>query len=929
MTAPAKTLYLIDGHGFIFRAFHALPPLTRPDGTPVGAVLGFCNILLRVLEEAGDAHIGVIFDPSGGNFRHQIYDQYKANRSEPPEDLKPQFNLVKEATDAFGLVRLEQKGFEADDLIATYTRLAVERGYEVRIISADKDLMQLVRDGVRLVDPIKFTTVGPEQVMEKFGVTPDKVVDVQALAGDSSDNVPGVPSIGIKTAAELINTYGSVENLLANVEQIKQPKRREVLTTHADMARISKKLVALDDNAPLPKDFDELCPHTPDLSQLAPFLKTQGFRSVIARVEKKWGFNAEAFAAPAPVATHTNDDNGNTKAPQAIVERHYALVTTEAELDQWIKRAYAAGIIAIDTETNDLTPARANLVGISMAVAPGHACYIPVGHSQEHSLFAEPDNKDFVQLDKKLVMQKLKPLLEDAAILKVGQNIKYDWQMFAKEGVHITPLDDTMVMSYVLDGSQHGHGMDELAQLHLNETLISYNDVAGTGKNKKTLDQLTPSDVRDYASEDADITLRLYHFLQPRLVTEKRMALYHEVDKPIVSLLAEMELTGITVDKNVLQKLDAEFLVKIEQAEKNIFEHAGVEFNLASPKQLGDVLFNTLGLPGGKKTKTGAYSTDAKTLEELAAQGHDIVDDIIQHRQLAKLRSTYTQTLQDQIVQRTGRVHTSFNLTVTNTGRLSSTDPNLQNIPIRTEEGRMIRTAFVAAPGHKLLSVDYSQIELRLVAEMAGIKRLQDAFKNDQDIHALTASEVFGIPLAEITSETRRAAKAINFGIIYGISGFGLAKQLGTDVGTASAYIKQYMQRFPELAAYMDKTKAYAKQHGCVTTLLGRTIHMPGITSKNGAERAFAERQAINAPIQGTAADIMKLAMTNVARVIRDQNLPAKILLQVHDELVIEARADAAEQIGEIVKLAMQNAYVMNTPLIAECGIGNNWDQAH
>ena len=922
MADTHNTLYLIDGHGFIFRAFHALPPLTRPDGTPVGAVMGFCNILLRVLEEAKDAHIAVVFDPSGPNFRNEIYDQYKANRSEPPEDLKPQFAIVKEATDAFGIVRLEKTGFEADDLIATYTREAVERGYDVRIISSDKDLMQLIRDGVRLVDPLKFTLIGPDEVMTKFGVTPDKVVDIQALAGDSIDNVPGVPSIGVKTAADLINTYGSVENLLENLDQIKQPKRREVLTTHADMARISKQLVRLDDQVELPLAFDELCPHTPDFTKLAPFLRLNGFRNLLNRVEKRWGLEA-------PAEQESIRLEQEEPVVAEIVERHYELVTTTEQLDKWIARAFESGVMAVDTETNHLTPSRADLVGISLATAPGHACYIPVGHIKSSDLFAENNDADYTQLDKQLVMQKLKPLLEDESVLKVGQNLKYDWQMFAQHDIRITPIDDTMVMSYALDGSTHGHGLDELAQLHFGEELITYDSLTGKGKARKTLDELPPMAVRDYASEDADITLRLYHKLSPRLISEQRMALYHEIDKPIVTLLAEMELRGITVDKNKLQSLSSIFLEKMTQAEQNIYAHAGMEFNLASPKQLGDVLFKNLGLPGGKKTKTGAYSTDAKTLEELALKGHDIVDDIIQWRQLAKLRSTYSESLQEQISERDNRVHTSFTLTITNTGRLSSTDPNLQNIPIRTEEGRLIRTAFVAAPGHKLISIDYSQIELRLVAEMAGLKRLQEAFRNNVDIHALTASEVFGIPLDEVSSERRRAAKAINFGIIYGISGFGLAKQLNTDNATAAAYIKLYMQRFPELAQYMEQTKAFAKQHGYVQTLLGRTVHVPGITSKNGAERAFAERQAINAPIQGTAADIMRLAMTAVDRVIRDQNLPAKVLLQVHDELVIEVAENAVETVGNAAKTAMENCFVMNTPLIAEWGSGNNWDEAH
>jgi DNA polymerase-1 len=917
-----KTLYLIDGHGFIFRAFHALPPLTRNDGTPVGAVLGFCNILMRVLDEAEGELIGVVFDPSGGNFRHEIYPEYKANRSAPPEDLIPQFSIVREAVEAFGLVALEKKGFEADDLIATYTREAVERNMDVRIISSDKDLMQLIRDGVRLIDPIKFSTIGPEQVMEKFGVIPEKVVDIQALAGDSTDNVPGVPGIGVKTAAELINTFGDLDTLLASTAQIKQPKRREVLESHAEMARISRRLVQLDDHAPLPKEFDELCSHTPDLQRLMPFLQFNGFRSLSSRVEKKW----DGISAPyIPV----EEKPVETPAAPTNTKRDYELVITEQDLDRWIKLIKDAGHVSIDTETNHLTPTRADMVGISMAVHAGHACYIPVGHKKGTDLFSETAGREFQQLDKKLVLQKLKPVLEDKSILKIGQNIKYDWQVFAKDGVILDPIEDTMVISYVLDSGKNGHGLDELSQIHLGQQLIAYTDVAGKGKNQKTFDIMLPEEIREYASEDADMCLQLYDRLFPRLVSEKRTQLYQEVDKPCVRLLAEMEFKGITVDPKVLKRLSADFDTKIQAAEKSVFKQAGQEFNLASPKQLGDVLFGNLGIPGGSKTKTGAWSTDAKTLEDVAAQGHAIVDDILQYRQLSKLKSTYTDALQEEINPATGRVHTSYALTLTNTGRLSSSDPNLQNIPIRTEEGRSIRTAFVAAPGHKLISADYSQIELRLIADMAGIPRLQQAFHDNIDIHTMTAAEVLGVPLDQVTSESRRAAKAINFGIIYGISGFGLARQLRTDNSTAIAYIKKYMQRFPELAEYMDKTKKFAKAHGYVETLMGRQIFMPGILSKNGAERGFAERQAINAPIQGTAADIMKMAMSAVDRALKKNKLPADILLQVHDELVVEAKTEAIDEVGKTIKQAMESVFKLNVPLVVEWGAGDNWNEAH
>lgn len=919
-----RTLYLIDASGFIFRAFHAFPPLTRADGTPVGAVMGFCNILLRVLDEVGDDLIAVIFDAKRDNFRYQIYPEYKANRGETPPELVPQFPLVREATDAFGLTAIEQEGYEADDIIAAYTVMAAKQGMQVRIISSDKDLMQLVDDThVRLVDPIKFTLLGPEQVKEKFGVTPDKVVDVQALAGDSSDNVPGVPSIGIKTAAELINHFGTLEELLARTAEIKQPKRREALEQNADKARISKRLVQLASDMALPLPMEELRAHTPDSDRLIPFLQAQGFRSLLSRIERKWGPGTGATSlavTPAPAVP---------VVATTAAEQNYELVNTEEQLQLWVKNITDAGIVAIDTETNSLTPAKADLVGISMSYAPGKACYIPLGHHGSTDLFAQDQTKGIVQLSKDVVAKALRPIFENPAILKIGQNLKYDWQMFEAMGLEIKGFDDTMVMSYCLDGGNHGHGLDELSSLHLGRNLISYSDVAGKGKAKKTFDELSPEAVKDYAAEDADMCLQLYRVLQPRLVAEKRMSLYMDVDKPIIPILSKMEQTGILVDKAVLNNLSTVFAEKMGASEQKIFKHAGTEFNLASPKQLGDVLFNTLGLPQEKTTKTGAFSTDARTLEELSLQGHTIVDDILHWRQLSKLKSTYTDALQEQINPRTNRVHTSFTITVTNTGRLSSTDPNLQNIPIRTEEGRLIRTAFIAPPGQKILSVDYSQIELRLIAEMAGIDRLKQAFHDNIDIHALTASEVFGIPLAEMTSERRRAAKAINFGIIYGISGFGLAKQLGTDNSTAANYIKLYMQRFPELAAYMSNTKKFAKENGYVLTQLGRPVYMPGILSKNGAERAFAERQAINAPIQGTAADIMKLGMIAVDRVLQDKKLPARLLLQVHDELVLEVDDAAAEEVAAEVKRAMENVIKMDVPLVAEAGIGLNWDTAH
>lgn len=922
-------LYLIDGSGFIFRAYHALPPLTRPDGTPVGAVMGFCNMMLRALDEVGQGLIAVVFDSKRAtNFRNEIYPAYKANRSEPPEDLVPQFQLVRDATKAFGITCIELERFEADDLIAAYTKEAVARGHEVRILSTDKDMMQLIKDGVRLVDPLKFSLIGPDEVMAKFGVLPKDVIDVQALAGDSTDNVPGVPGIGVKTAAELIHTFGSLEALLGRTSEIKQPKRREVLEANADLARISKQLVRLDEDAPLCVPFEELQPHTPDMNALTIFLQEQGFRSLLGRIEKRWGLGgaqgvAENLLRDFPVSPV---ESATLVAPKDV---QYTLVNDENVLRDWVRRATEKGVIAIDTETNHLTPSQANLVGISLCVTPGQACYIPVGHNPEQDLLGERSDRT-LQLPVQKIIDILNPLLRDQSVLKIGQNLKYDWQVLIAHGFAAPmPFDDTMVMSYVLDGGRNGHGMDELAERHLGITPIPYGEIAGKGKNKKTFDQLPAEAVRDYAAEDADVTLRLYETLQPRLLAEQRMRIYHDIDKPLVPILSAMEYAGILVDQEVLKKLSADFSKRIEVAEENVFAQAGVRFNLGSPKQLGDVLFNNLGLPGGKKTKTGAFATDVKVLEDLALQGHDIVDSILNWRQLSKLKSTYTDALQQQINPKTGRVHTSFAQAVTNTGRLSSTDPNLQNIPIRTEEGRLIRTAFVAPKGRVLVSIDYSQIELRLIAEMADIKRLQQAFRDGVDIHALTASEVFGIPIAELTPERRRAAKAINFGIVYGISGFGLARQIGTDPGTASQYIKMYMQRFPELANYMERTKKFAKSHGYVETLFGRKCFMPGITSKNGAERAAAERQAINAPIQGTAADLMKMAMIAVDNAIREQNLPATLLLQVHDELVLEVDEAAVDNVIAVLKHAMENVAQLNAPLLVEAGKGPNWQEAH
>lgn len=930
---PDKTLYLIDGSGFIFRAYHALPPLTAPDGTPVGAVLGFSNMLVKLLKDFQARHIAVVFDAARRNFRYDLYADYKANRAETPEDLIPQFPLIREATRAFSVPAVEQEGFEADDLIAAYAKQARAGGYQVVIVGSDKDLYQLIREGVRMYDPMKSAFVGPAEVMEKFGVPPEKVVDVQALAGDSTDNVPGVPGIGVKTAAQLIGEYGSLDALLERAAEIKQPKRREALTLHAEDARLSRKLVTLDDNAPLPAPVDALETASSDTPDRTAFLKKMGFKSLLARL----GAQAAPTQAVQPHTPEAHEGNEPDTPPPASVNR-YVLINDLGTLHQWVDAAYESGVLAIDTETTDLTPARARLVGISLCARIGQAAYIPLGHTREGEgeLFAaSPDagapspapGPDQLPLEK--VMATLKPLLEDPSVLKVGHNIKYDLQMFAAHGVEVSPVDDTMLMSYVLDGTAHGHGMDELSALFCDHKTITYDEVTGTGKNRIPFDRVPILKALDYAAEDAEITFRLHTLLKPRLAREHVLRVYEDIERPIIPVIAAMERTGVRVDPAVLKALSADFARRLQDLEREIHALAGHPFNVASPRQIGTVLFEEMGLEGGKKTKTGEWSTAANILEIMAEQNLPIAQKILDWRQLSKLRSTYTEALLADINPASGRVHTSFSMALTNTGRLSSSDPNLQNIPIRTEEGRKIRAAFVAAPEWVMLSVDYSQVELRLAAELAGVEALKTAFRNGVDIHALTASQVFGVPLESVTSDQRRQAKAINFGIIYGISAFGLARQIGCDNGTANAFIRQYMSRFPELAAYMEARREEARTYGFVRTLYGRKCVISGIHSKNQAERAFAERQAINAPLQGTAADIMKRAMARMPKALRDEGLQARMLLQVHDELVFEAPEKEVEKTALAVRRVMESVAVLDVPLLAEAGWGPNWAQAH
>lgn len=930
--ADDRPLYLVDGSGFIFRAYHALPPLTRPDGTPVGAVMGFCNMLHKLVQDHPSARIAVIFDTARIGFRHDIYPEYKANRPPPPEDLIPQFPLVRDAARAFGLPTVELEGYEADDLIATYARLAQEKNIEVVVVSSDKDLMQLVREGVGMFDPMKQMRIGPDQVREKFGVAPDKVIDVQALCGDSVDNVPGVPGIGIKTAAQLIAEYGSLEELLARTSEIKQPKRRETLEQSRDLALISKKLVTLCDTAPVPVPIEALSPTAPYAPELRQFLEQQGFKSLVTRMP--FGKSSPVVApssASAPTKTEPAAPRPVTPINPQHVAPDYTLVTTATQLSDWLKDADETGLLAFDTETTGLTPARVDLVGISLATRAGRACYIPLGHGKKADLFADSNDSAPNQPALSEIVAALAPYLTNSSILKIGHNAKFDIQMLELAGFgSITPVDDTMLLSYVLDGTAHGHGLDELAALWCGHTMISYDEVTGTGKSRISFAEVPLDKACAYAAEDADFTLRLYAALKPRIAEEKMAGVYEDIERPLVQVIADMEMNGIKVDPSVLRRLSQHFGERIAELEKNIHALAGHPFNIASPKQLGVVLFEEMGLPGGSKTKTGEWSTAADVLEKLGREeGNEFVAHILDWRHLSKLRSTYTESLQDAINQKNGRVHTSFAMALTNTGRLSSSDPNLQNIPIRTEEGRLIRTAFVADQGNVLLSADYSQIELRLVAEMAGIEALKSAFINGEDIHARTASEVMGIPLADVNADLRRKAKAINFGIIYGISGFGLAKQLDCSVSEASAYIRTYMERFPELSQFMEKSKQEARDFGYVKTLFGRKCVIAGIADKNPARRNFAERQAINAPLQGTAADLVKMAMIRIDRMIKEKGLAAKMVLQVHDELVLEIPENKVEDIIPLIRAGMEGVARFSIPLEVGTGVAKNWADAH
>ena len=938
MSDSQEELFLVDGSGFIFRAYFAMTysgrgDMTNPEGVPVSAVFGFTQMLMKLLKDYHAPYIAVIFDPPGGSFRNNLYPEYKANRDAPPEDLIPQFPLVRDATRAFDIPAIEQAGYEADDLIAAYTKSALEKGKKVVIVSSDKDLMQLVQPGVRMLDPMKNKWVGEAEVMEKFGVPPEKVTDVQALAGDSTDNIPGVPGIGVKTAAQLIDEYGSLEELLARSEEIKQPKRREKLIDHAEDARISMQLVTLDQNAPMPVPLEELKSHDPNKPALMDFLQEHAFNSIIKRLGGDV-IPTERTRAEESDLTSDASMNARDDVPK-IEDNQYTLINDEKTLQEWIDQAYQHGAVCIDTETTALTPSKANLVGVSLSSEVGKAAYIPLGHVAEQAdLLGESQGSDIPQLDMGKALELLKPLLEDPSVMKIAHNMKYDWQIFAKHGIHVHPCDDTMLISYVLDGSSHKHSMDALAQQYLDFEPIKYEEVAGKGKAQVTFDKVDIEKALDYAAEDAEITLRLYKLLKPRLVTEKMVSVYENIERPLIPIIAQMELEGIKVDPAILKSMSTDFGKRIADLEAEIHALAGSPFNIGSPKQIGEILFDQMGLQGGKKTKTGQYSTDVKTLEELALQGHEIVQKILDWRGLSKLKSTYTDALQDEMNPATGRVHTSYHMTGTSTGRLASSDPNLQNIPIRTEDGRKIREAFIADTGNTLLSVDYSQVELRLAAEMAGVEALKAAFKDGVDIHTLTASQVFDVPLEEVSSEIRRQAKAVNFGIIYGISGWGLAKQLGCDPGDASDFIKRYLARFPEINDYMEEKKDEARSHSFVKTLYGRKCFTPNINAKIPAQRGGSERAAINAPLQGTAADIMKIAMAKMPEALQKAGLDAKMLLQVHDELIFEVPNAQLEETSRLVKEVMESAFEImgvkiSVPLQAEAGSGQSWAQAH
>ena len=925
-------LHLIDGSGFIFRAYHALPPLTRKsDGLPVGAVSGFCNMLFKIIEDQkgsnAPTHLVVVFDAKGKTFRSDIYPEYKMNRPPAPEDLVPQFPLTRDATRAFGLACIEQEGFEADDIIATLAIKARDAGGHVTIVSSDKDMMQLVGNGVEMFDAMKNKRIGIEQVEEKFGVGPNRVIDVQSLAGDSVDNVPGAPGIGVKTAALLINEYGDLDSLLERASEIKQPKRRETLIENADQIRTSRELVTLKTDMEMDCLLDDFEVQAPDPKVVLKFLSEMEFRTMSARIANKLGVNAPEIIL---VDKNINKNQIIDAEYIPITSDKYELINDINGLNRWIEKIYQRGYVAVDTETTGLNDMIVDLVGICLSVEVGEACYIPLGHTNgEDDLFGGASLcEGQIKLEEALTI--LRPVLEDSSILKIGQNIKYDTKIFARYDVSLAPVDDTMLLSYAINGGKHNHGMDYLSERYLDHKPISIKTLLGSGKSAITFDKVSISDAVKYAAEDADITLRLWKLFKPMLHESNVTKVYETLERPLIPVLAKMEMNGIKVDRNTLSRMSNNFAQSMSGLEAEIYNLAGQSFNVGSPKQLGEILFDKLELPGGKKGKTGAYGTGVDVLEDLASEGHELPVKVLDWRQMSKLKSTYTDALQGHINSNTGRVHTSYIISGASTGRLSSTDPNLQNIPIRSEAGRKIREAFIAEEGNVLLSLDYSQIELRILAHIAKIDTLKQAFHEGQDIHALTASQMFNVPLENMDPMVRRQAKAINFGVIYGISGFGLARNLRIPRKEAQSFIDTYFERFPGIRAYMDETVSFAKENGYVKTLFGRKVHTSEINAK-GPQAGFAKRAAINAPIQGTAADVIRRAMVRMPNAIA--HLPAKMLLQVHDELIFEVNKDALNETTEVVRNIMEKAsepvVKLDVPLVVDAGFGDNWADAH
>jgi DNA polymerase-1 len=995
-------LFLVDGSSYIFRAYHALPPINRKsDGLQLNAVFGFCNMLWKLLRdmkpEEKPTHLAVVFDLSERTFRTEIYPDYKAHRPDPPDDLRPQFPLIRDAVKAFDLPCLEQRGFEADDLIATYVREACEAGATATIVASDKDLMQLVGDCVIMFDTMKDRKIGRAEVIEKFGVPPEKVVEVQALIGDSTDNVPGVPGIGVKTAAQLIGEYGDLETLLKRAAEIKQEKRRQALLDNADKARLSKKLVTLDKHVKLDVPIGDLAVHEPDHKRLIAFLKAMEFNALTRRVAEFAQLDAGAIvpdatlvggaaqsvpsgeSSPPPLRGRPPGEAGREGGDQAACEQKgppsltlplkgggesskvdgalspqalaaarlnaahqqkfdrskYETVRTLERLRAFMERARDVGVVALDVETDSLDPMQAQLCGFSLAVAPNEACYVPLAHRQggegKGSLFQGEIAAD--QIAETDALKAMKPLLEDFGVLKIGQNFKFDWQIFALRGIEIAPYDDTMLMSYVVDAGRSDHGLDPLARRYFDHQTIDFNEVTKAGRSKLTFDNVDIGKATEYAAEDADVTLRLWQVLKARMPAERVLNVYETLERPLLRVLAHMERRGISIDRQVLSRLSGEFAQEAAGLEAEINKLAGEPINPGSPRQLGDILFGKMQLAGGTRTKTGQWATGARMLEDLAEQGHELPQKILDWRQVSKLKSTYTDALPGFVNPTTHRVHTNYALASTTTGRLSSSEPNLQNIPIRTEDGRKIRRAFIAAPGMKLVSADYSQIELRLLAEIAGIAQLRKAFREGLDIHAMTASEMFGVPIKNMPGEIRRRAKAINFGIIYGISAFGLANQLGIGREEAGAYIRKYFERFPGIRDYMEETKAFAKKHGHVLTLFGRKCHYPDIGNSNPSIRAFNERAAVNATLQGSAADIIRRAMIGMEDALAQQKLSAQMLLQVHDELVFEVPDDEVAKTLPVVTKVMIDAPLpavsLTVPLHVEAHAADNWDAAH